>query len=61
LFDSSYRWVASLQLTDNIKSSQMVADQYSSPNSVIKTLKGGEQVILDYDLTIESIFSILYW
>jgi hypothetical protein len=46
---------------DNTKSSQTVVDQYFCPDSVIKTLKGGEQVILDYDLTIESIFSILYW
>ncbi|WDK09665.1 POT family protein [Colletotrichum graminicola] len=49
--------------TGGIKSNvgPLIADQYSGKSRRIKTLKGGERVILDPDVTIQNIFSTYYW
>ncbi|KAL3419546.1 POT family protein [Phlyctema vagabunda] len=49
--------------TGGIKSNvgPLIAEQYSDSKPTIKTLKTGERVILDPDVTIQTIFSRYYW
>ncbi|KAF9901478.1 peptide transporter ptr2 [Lobosporangium transversale] len=49
--------------TGGIKSnvSPMVAEQYQGTKATVKTLKSGEKVIVDPNVTIQSIFNWFYW
>jgi len=39
----------------------MCAEQYQNSHPVLKTLKSGEQVIVDPDLTVQRLFMWFYW
>ncbi|KAF9351460.1 peptide transporter ptr2 [Mortierella sp. NVP85] len=41
--------------------SPMVAEQYQGTKATVKTLKSGEKVIVDPNVTVQSIFNWFYW
>jgi POT family proton-dependent oligopeptide transporter len=49
--------------TGGIKSnvSPLIAEQYTQTKPRIKVLKSGERVIVDPDITIQSLYNIFYW
>lgn len=38
-----------------------IADQYTETKPEIKTLKSGEQVVTDYQLTLQYIYNLYFW